>query len=70
MPAGKITAIIGPNGAGKTTFFNLVSGFYKPTAGRIVFEGEDVTRPARRTAWRVAASPGRSRRRSSFPRRP
>lgn len=43
VPAGKITTVIGPNGAGKTTFFNLVSGFLDPTAGRIVFDGEDVT---------------------------
>jgi len=43
VPAGKITTIIGPNGAGKTTFFNLVSGFYSPTTGRIVLDGEDVT---------------------------
>jgi branched-chain amino acid transport system ATP-binding protein len=43
VPAGKITAIIGPNGAGKTTFFNLVSGFYSPTTGRVVLDGEDVT---------------------------
>src|SRR5204862_4719434 len=33
----------GPNGAGKTTFFNMLTGVYKPTAGRIVFAGEDVT---------------------------
>ncbi|ULH16513.1 ABC transporter ATP-binding protein [Deinococcus sp. KNUC1210] len=41
---GIITAIIGPNGAGKSTFFNLLSGFYKPTSGRITFEGQDITR--------------------------
>ncbi|KRB85212.1 ABC transporter ATP-binding protein [Noviherbaspirillum sp. Root189] len=41
---GKINAIIGPNGAGKTTFFNLVSGAMPPTSGRIIFNGEDVTR--------------------------
>jgi branched-chain amino acid transport system ATP-binding protein len=41
---GKINAIIGPNGAGKTTFFNLVSGVFKPTSGRIIFNGQDVTR--------------------------
>ena len=41
--AGKINAIIGPNGAGKTTFFNLISGFYRPSAGRILFDGIDVT---------------------------
>ncbi len=39
----RINAVIGPNGAGKTTFFNLVSGFHRPTSGRIVFDGEDVT---------------------------
>jgi branched-chain amino acid transport system ATP-binding protein len=41
---GEITAIIGPNGAGKTTFFNLISGFHKPTSGRLLLEGEDVTK--------------------------
>jgi branched-chain amino acid transport system ATP-binding protein len=40
---GKIHAVIGPNGAGKTTFFNLISGAQRPTAGSIVFEGQDVT---------------------------
>lgn len=44
LPAGQITAIIGPNGAGKSTFFNLISGFYQPTSGRIVLEGQDITR--------------------------
>ncbi|MPY67503.1 ABC transporter ATP-binding protein [Deinococcus sp. SDU3-2] len=44
LPAGRITAIIGPNGAGKSTFFNLISGFYQPTSGRIRFQGEDITR--------------------------
>ena len=44
IAAGPITGIIGPNGAGKTTFFNLISGALPPTSGRIVFEGEDVTR--------------------------
>jgi branched-chain amino acid transport system ATP-binding protein len=48
---GKINAIIGPNGAGKSTFFNLISGFYKPTAGQIIFKGEDITRlPANKRA--------------------
>ncbi|HTN65778.1 MAG TPA: ABC transporter ATP-binding protein [Burkholderiaceae bacterium] len=40
---GKINAIIGPNGAGKTTFFNLISGAYLPTSGRILFNSQDVT---------------------------
>ncbi|PYE54141.1 ABC transporter ATP-binding protein [Deinococcus yavapaiensis] len=39
-----INAVIGPNGAGKSTFFNLLSGFYKPTSGRILWRGQDVTR--------------------------
>ena len=38
-----ISSLIGPNGAGKTTFFNMLTGVYKPTAGRILFDGEDVT---------------------------
>jgi branched-chain amino acid transport system ATP-binding protein len=40
---GGITSIIGPNGAGKTSLLNMISGFYKPDTGRIVFEGEDIT---------------------------
>jgi branched-chain amino acid transport system ATP-binding protein len=39
---GEIRAIIGPNGAGKSTFFNCVTGVLRPTAGRIIFEGEDI----------------------------
>jgi branched-chain amino acid transport system ATP-binding protein len=45
-----ITALIGPNGAGKTSLFNAISGFYRPTGGRILFEGQDISRerpPAR-----------------------
>jgi branched-chain amino acid transport system ATP-binding protein len=40
---GELRAVIGPNGAGKTTFFNLISGFFAPTTGAIVFDGRDVT---------------------------
>jgi branched-chain amino acid transport system ATP-binding protein len=43
IPRGSIVALIGPNGAGKTTFFNMLTGVYKPTSGRIVFDGEDIT---------------------------
>ncbi len=41
---GEIVAIIGPNGAGKTTLLNVISGFYHPSEGRILFEGRDRTR--------------------------
>lgn len=40
---GSISGLIGPNGAGKTTLFTMISGFERPTAGRVLFEGEDVT---------------------------
>ena len=43
IPRGSVVSLIGPNGAGKTTFFNMLTGVYKPTAGRIVFDGVDVT---------------------------
>ena len=40
---GQLVSIIGPNGAGKTTLFNLLTGIYRPTAGKIVFDGNDIT---------------------------
>lgn len=40
---GEITSVIGPNGAGKTTLFNMISGVYQPTEGKITLKGEDVT---------------------------
>jgi branched-chain amino acid transport system ATP-binding protein len=43
VPRGEIRAIIGPNGAGKSTFFNCLTGVLRPTSGRIVFAGEDIT---------------------------
>jgi len=43
IPERSIVSLIGPNGAGKTTFFNMLTGLYEPTAGRIVFDGHDVT---------------------------
>jgi branched-chain amino acid transport system ATP-binding protein len=51
-------SIIGPNGAGKTTLFNLISGQYKPTSGRVYFNGEDVTGldPASRTKLGIGRS--------------
>jgi branched-chain amino acid transport system ATP-binding protein len=41
---GTITAMIGPNGAGKTSMFNCISGFYRPDAGQLLLDGEDITR--------------------------
>ncbi|MGH3025905.1 MAG: ABC transporter ATP-binding protein, partial [Gaiellaceae bacterium] len=43
VPRGAIVSLIGPNGAGKTTFFNMLTGVYKPTAGRVHFAGTDMT---------------------------
>jgi branched-chain amino acid transport system ATP-binding protein len=43
VPEQAIVSLIGPNGAGKTTFFNMLTGVYKPTAGRILLSGEEVT---------------------------
>jgi branched-chain amino acid transport system ATP-binding protein len=40
---GHITSVIGPNGAGKSTLFNLISGAFRPSAGRVVFDGHDLT---------------------------
>ena len=44
LAPNSITTIIGPNGAGKTTLFNLISGLYRPTEGKILFDDVDVTR--------------------------
>ena len=43
LEPGEIVGIIGPNGAGKTTLINLLAGIYTPTAGRVIFNGEDIT---------------------------
>jgi branched-chain amino acid transport system ATP-binding protein len=43
VPTNSIVSLIGPNGAGKTTFFNMLTGVYRPTEGRVVFAGEDMT---------------------------
>jgi branched-chain amino acid transport system ATP-binding protein len=44
IPTGSIVSIIGPNGAGKTTFFNMLTGLYKPTRGRMFFGEREITR--------------------------
>ena len=53
---GELRAVIGPNGAGKTTFFNLISGFFPPTSGRILFDDQDITAwpPHKRVAGGMA----------------
>jgi branched-chain amino acid transport system ATP-binding protein len=43
IAAGEITGLIGPNGAGKTTLFRVISGAMRPTAGRVLFEGQEIT---------------------------
>ena len=43
VEAGTIHSLIGPNAAGKTTLFNLISGELEPSAGRVVFNGQDIT---------------------------
>jgi branched-chain amino acid transport system ATP-binding protein len=48
---GEIVGVIGPNGAGKTTFINVVTGFLRPTAGRVLIDGKDLTRAK---PWEVA----------------
>ncbi|ALJ38947.1 ABC transporter ATP-binding protein [Azospirillum brasilense] len=44
VPEGEIVSLIGPNGAGKTTAFNVITGFLKPTGGKVLFRGTDLTR--------------------------
>ena len=43
VAANSITSVIGPNGAGKTTLFNCITGMYRPTGGRVAFDGADIT---------------------------
>jgi branched-chain amino acid transport system ATP-binding protein len=53
---GMIASVIGPNGAGKTTFFNMITGVYTPTAGKLIFDGQDITgaKPHRLTHLGIA----------------
>ncbi len=56
LRAGELVGVIGPNGAGKTTVFNLITGVYRPSRGRIVFGGDDITpkSPHERTKLGIA----------------
>ncbi|HBC18106.1 MAG TPA: ABC transporter ATP-binding protein, partial [Alcanivorax sp.] len=48
---GEVFTLVGPNGAGKSTIFNLISRLYEPSAGQIVFDGQDITSlPAHKVA--------------------
>src|SRR5246127_149315 len=51
IPSDKIIGIIGPNGSGKTTLFNVIAGVYKPTAGTVLWQGQEITG---RTAYQIA----------------
>lgn len=42
VPAGSVFGLIGPNGAGKTTLFNMISGVYTPTSGKVIFDGQEI----------------------------
>lgn len=64
---GSLVGVIGPNGAGKTTLFNVISGISRPTSGRILMDGEDITRSS--VPQRARAGLGRTFQTSSlFPR--
>ena len=58
VASGELRAVIGPNGAGKTTFFNMITGFFPPTSGEILLDGQNINRiPA---AGRVKLGMGRT----------
>ena len=56
LPEGEIRALIGPNGAGKTTLVGMIAGRIAPSEGRVMFDGQDITRlPAHRRIARGMA---------------
>ena len=67
VAAGSLVGVIGPNGAGKTTLFNVISGLMKPTSGRVLMNGDDITSAS--VPARARAGLGRTFQTSSlFPR--
>ena len=52
IQAGEVHALLGPNGAGKTTLFNMISGIYTPTSGKVIFQGNDISK---KRSFEVAA---------------
>ena len=62
VPERAIVSLIGPNGAGKTTFFNCITGIYKPTTGRVHFNGKDITAEAApdSSPWPASRAPSRT----------
>ena len=53
---GEILGLIGPNGAGKTSFFNVIAGMYRPSAGKVLFKGEDIAGlPPHKVCWKGIA---------------
>ena len=63
----EILGLIGPNGSGKTTFFNVVTGIYGANAGRIVFDGTDITKSSSRAVYHAGISRTFQRSRLSLP---
>src|SRR5690606_6461452 len=58
VPAGQIVGLIGPNGSGKSTLLSVIAGMQPPTAGRILFDGEDITHAAPDTIFQLGLARG------------
>jgi len=67
VTANEILGLIGPNGSGKTTFFNVITGIYNADAGRVMFDGADVTNASARAIYQAGISRTFQRSRLSLP---
>ena len=67
VAANEILGLIGPNGSGKTTFFNVITGIYDADAGRVMFDGADVTNASARAIYQAGISRTFQRSRLSLP---